>query len=108
VLTVTHDAAEAIHTLTDQIPETETAGLRISVQEGEGGTAQLALSVADAPFPADEVVEAEGATVYLAEPVVAFMDDKTLDATVQDEGVAFSIQGPAAEGPSVNGGPPGA
>ena len=38
---------------------------------------------------------------------MAFMDDKTLDATVQDEGVAFSIQGPDAEGPSANGGPPG-
>jgi iron-sulfur cluster assembly protein len=107
VLTVTHDAAEAIQSLTDQIPETDTAGLRISVQEGESGSAQLALSVADAPFPADEVVESEGATVYLAEPVVAFMDDKTLDATVQEEGVAFSIQGPADEGPSTNGGPPG-
>jgi iron-sulfur cluster assembly protein len=107
VLTVTHEAAEAIQTLTYQIAETETAGLRISVQEGEGGTSQLALSVADAPYPADEVVESEGATVYLAEPVVAFMDDKTLDATVQDEGVAFSIQGPADEGASANGGRPG-
>jgi iron-sulfur cluster assembly protein len=105
VLTVTHEAAEAIQTLTEGIPETDTAGLRISVQEGEGGTAQIALSVADAPFPADEVVQAEGATVYVAEPVVAFLDDKTLDASVQDEGVAFSIQGPAEDGPSRNGRP---
>jgi Fe-S cluster assembly iron-binding protein IscA len=108
VLTVTHEAAEAIQSLTDGIPETETAGLRISVQEGEGGTAQLALSVADAPLPADEVVQSEGATVYLAQPVVEFMDDKTLDATVQDEGVAFTIQGPAEPGMSRDGGPPGA
>jgi iron-sulfur cluster assembly protein len=91
VLTVTHEASKAIQTLTDQIPETDTAGLRISVESGEDGTAQLALSVTEQPFPADEVVEAEGANVYLAEPVVEFMDDKTLDATVQDEGVAFSI-----------------
>jgi iron-sulfur cluster assembly protein len=108
VLTVTHEAAEAIQTLTEGIPETETAGLRISVQEGEGGAAQLALSVADAPLPADEVVESEGATVYLAEPVVEFMADKTLDATVQDEGVAFTIQGPAEPGSSEDGRPPGA
>ena len=108
MLTVTHEAAEAIQSLTDGIPETETAGLRISVQEGEGGTAQLALSVADAPLPADEVVESEGATVYLAQPVVEFMDDKTLDATVQDEGVAFTIQGPPDPGFSRDGGPPGA
>jgi Fe-S cluster assembly iron-binding protein IscA len=93
VLTVTHEASKAIQTLTEQIPETETAGLRISVENGENGTAQLALSIAETPFPADEVVESDGATVYLAEPVVEFMDDKTLDATVQDEGVAFSIHG---------------
>ena len=69
MLTVTHEASEAIRTLTDQ------------------------------PFEADEVVESEGATVYLAEPVVAFLDDKTLDAEIQDEGVAFSIHGSAEPTP---------
>jgi Fe-S cluster assembly iron-binding protein IscA len=96
VLTVTHEASKAIQTLTDQVPETDTAGLRISVEAADGGDAQLALSIAEEPFPADEVVEAEGATVYIAEPVVEFLDDKTLDATMQDEGVAFSIHSPAA------------
>ena len=91
MLTVTHEASKAIQTLTDSIPETDTAGLRISVESGQDGSAQLALSIADSPFPADEVVEAEGATVYIAEPVAGFMEDKTLDATVQDEGVAFTI-----------------
>jgi Fe-S cluster assembly iron-binding protein IscA len=93
VLTVTHEASKAIQTLTEHVPEPDGAGLRISIETGDEGTAQLALSVAEAPFPADEVVEAEGANVFLAEPVVEFLEDKTLDATVQDEGVAFSIQG---------------
>jgi len=103
VLTVTHEASEAIQTLTDQLPETQSAGLRISVEAADGGDAQLALSIAESPFPADEVIEAEGATVYIAEPVVEFLDDKTLDATVQDEGVAFSIHAPSA---NPNGRPP--
>jgi iron-sulfur cluster assembly protein len=103
VLTVTHEASKAIQTLTDQIPETETAGLRISVEAGDAGDAQLALSIADSPYPADEVVEADGATVYVAEPVVEFLADKTLDATVQDEGVAFSIHAVDA---GLDGGPP--
>ena len=93
MLIVTHEASEAIRTLTDQIPETETAGLRISVEPADDGTAQIALSIADQPFEADEVVESEGATVYLAEPVVEFLENKTLDAQIQDEGVAFSIHG---------------
>lgn len=91
MLTVTHEASKAIQTLTDQIPETETAGLRISVEPGSDGSAQLALSIAESPLPADEVIEADGANVYLAEPVVAFMDDKVLDASIEAEGVAFSI-----------------
>ena len=95
MLTVTHEASKAIQTLTDQLPESDNAGLRISVESADDGTAQIALSIADQPFAADEVVESEGATVYLAEPVVEFMEDKTLDAEIQDEGVAFSIHGSA-------------
>ncbi len=93
MLTVTHEASKAIQTLTDTLPEAESAGLRISVESGDDGTQQLALSIAESPFPADEVVESDGATVYVAEPVAEFLDDKTLDATVQDEGVAFTIEG---------------
>jgi Fe-S cluster assembly iron-binding protein IscA len=97
VLTVTHEASKAIQSLTDQIPEAGDAGLRISVEGGDDGTAQLALSIAEGASPADEVVETDGATVYIAEPAAAFLDDKTLDAEVREEGVAFTIHGgPAA------------
>ena len=99
MLTVTHEASEAIRTLTDQVPELESAGLRISAEPGENGTAQIALSITDQPYEADEVVESEGAKVYVAEPVAEFLDDKTLDAEIQDEGVAFSIHGSASPGP---------
>ena len=97
MLTVTHEASKAINTLTDSLPESEAAGLRFSVETTEDGSAQLALSVTDGPGPNDQVVESDGATVYLDEPVVDFMDDKTLDAEIQDEGVAFSIKDQAGE-----------
>ena len=106
MLSVTHEASKAIQTLTDQIPEADNAGLRISVEAGDGGNAQIALSIAESPFPADEIVESEGATIYVAEPVVEFLEDKTLDATVQDEGVAFSIHTAADGASSVDGDPP--
>jgi iron-sulfur cluster assembly protein len=100
VLTVTHEASEAIRTLTDQTPEPDAAGLRISVEAGDAGTPQLALSVTDGPLPADQVVDAAGANVFVDEALVAIMDDKTLDATIQDEGVAFSIHESGAMPPT--------
>jgi Fe-S cluster assembly iron-binding protein IscA len=93
VLTVTHEASKAIRTLTDQTPEPESAGLRISVEPGDEGTPQLALSLTGGPYPEDQVVDAEGAHVFVSESVAPLMEDKTLDATVQDEGVAFTIHG---------------
>jgi iron-sulfur cluster assembly protein len=92
VLTVTHEASKAIQTLTDQTPEPDSAGLRISVEPDDGGSPQLALSVTEGPYPQDQVVDAEGAHVFVDEALVPLMDDKTLDAVAQDEGVAFSIQ----------------
>jgi iron-sulfur cluster assembly protein len=91
VLTVTHEASKAIQTLTDQTPEPDSAGLRISVEPGDEGAPQLALAVTEGPDPADQVVDAEGAHVFVAQSAGQFLDDKTLDATMKDEGVAFSI-----------------
>jgi iron-sulfur cluster assembly protein len=100
VLTVTHEASEAIRTLTDQTPEPENSGLRISVEASDAGSPELALSVTDGPYPQDQVVDAEGANVFVDEALVPLMEDKTLDATVQDEGVAFSIHGSEAGPPT--------
>jgi iron-sulfur cluster assembly protein len=90
VLTVTHEASKAIQTLTDQTPEPDSAGLRISVETGEEA-AQIALAVTEGPYPEDQVVDAEGAHVFVAESAGEFLDDKTLDASMKDDGVAFSI-----------------
>jgi iron-sulfur cluster assembly protein len=100
VLTVTHEASKAIQTLTDQTPEPDSAGLRISVEPGQEGTPQLALAVTEGPYPADQVVDAEGAHVFVAESAGRFLDDKTLDATTKDEGFAFSIHGGGGAPPS--------
>ena len=100
MLTVTHEASKAIRTLTDGAPEPDSAGLRISVETGEEGSPQLALSLTGGPFPEDQVVDAEGAHVFVAQTVAPLMDDKTLDATIQDDGVAFSIEDSEGSPPS--------
>lgn len=68
----------------------ETAGLRISA---EGADAQsLAVTAAEQPEPGDQVVEQDGATVYLDVPAAEQLDDKLLDAGVDDTGnIQFSL-----------------
>jgi Fe-S cluster assembly iron-binding protein IscA len=90
VLTLTANAAQAIRDLTAAAPEPSQSGIRISSQ-GEGASS-LTLSLATAPEPADEVVESEGARVYLDPVAATVLEDKSLDAGADDQGsVSFLV-----------------
>ena len=90
MLTLTSGAVQVIRSVTADPQLPPDTGIRI--ESGADGSDALRLSVAPAPEAGDQVVEEEGARVYL-EPVVATMlDDKTLDAQVDPQGdVAFTI-----------------
>ncbi|MDP4506889.1 Fe-S cluster assembly protein HesB [Nonomuraea sp. NBC_00507] len=90
MLTLTANAAQAIRDLTASAPETAQSGIRISSQ-GEGASS-LTLSLATAPEPADAIVEAEGARVYLDPVAATVLEDKSLDAGADDQGsVSFLV-----------------
>jgi Fe-S cluster assembly iron-binding protein IscA len=90
VLTLTANAAQAIRDLTATAPEPAQSGIRISSQ-GEGANS-LTLSLATAPEPADEVVETEGARVYLDPVAATVLEDKSLDAGADPQGsVSFVV-----------------
>jgi iron-sulfur cluster assembly protein len=90
VLTLTANAAQAIRDLTASAPAPAQGGIRIS-SKGEGANA-LTLSLATAPEPADEVVETEGARVYLDPVAATVLEDKSLDAGADDQGsVSFMV-----------------
>ena len=60
MLTLTEEATTAVKTITAQFPDAPQGGVRIA---GAGSPeSQFALSVVDAPEPADTVVENSGAT----------------------------------------------
>lgn len=81
MLTLTENATTIVKQITDQ---PETNGLRIS---GEGeGEASFAISATAQAEPDDQVVEQDGATVYLDQTAAAELDDKVLDAGVDAEG----------------------
>ena len=90
MLTLTANAAQAIRDLTSAAPEPAQTGIRISSQ-GEGASS-LTLSLATSPEPADEVVETEGARVYLDPVAATVLEDKSLDAGADEKGaVSFLV-----------------
>ena len=104
MLLLTHDAATVIRSLVEQSEVPEGGGLRITAQPLGNRQAALELSVAEEPDALDEVVEQQGAQVFL-EPIVAeALADKVLDAAIEGDGIRFEIHEQRAWPlPSVNG-----
>jgi Fe-S cluster assembly iron-binding protein IscA len=90
VLTLTENASTVVKSIVDQTSEAEQAGLRIS-QDAEDSPA-LHVIPTEAPQPGDQVLEDGGARVFLEETAAVTLDDKILDAQVDDNGgVQFTI-----------------
>ncbi|TMR15495.1 Fe-S cluster assembly protein HesB [Nonomuraea turkmeniaca] len=85
MLTLTADAVAAIRDLTSQPETPPDTGLRIASSSGDGPAASLELSISGGPHPDDQVLEAEGARVYLEPAAASILEDKTLDAEIAEE-----------------------
>jgi len=100
VLTITHEAAEAIDAVVHSAPNADdSAGLRIARGVTPDGQQGLELSVTPGPAADDAVVDAEGTNVFLDAEAAQLLDDKVLDAKVEGEQVGFLLReqdGPAA------------
>ncbi|MDT9592375.1 Fe-S cluster assembly protein HesB [Nocardioides zeae] len=85
MLTLTENARTIVKDIADSRPD--VAGIRIA-REDAAATAEpaFALSIADAPEAGDQVVESDGAVVYLDTGAAAELDDKVLDAAVDEGG----------------------
>jgi Fe-S cluster assembly iron-binding protein IscA len=92
MLTLTPIASEAIRQLSAQTDDPESTGVRISPgPETPEGTA-LELALVSEPGPDDEKIDEDGATVYLEPHVAGFLDDKVLDAQVDEDRVTFLVR----------------
>ncbi len=88
MLILTDNATAVVKGFADQIPE--ASGLRIT--SGDSDQPDLAVSPAATAEPGDAVVEQDGATVFLDESASVLLDDKVLDARVDQEGnVEFGL-----------------
>jgi iron-sulfur cluster assembly protein len=90
MLTITDNAVSAIRSLTSQPDLPVDTGLRI-IKQGEGSPSfQLALT--EGPSDGDQVVEEGGARVFLEASAAGVLENKALDAQVNDQGdLAFRI-----------------
>lgn len=89
ILTLTENASTAVKSLATQIP-TETGGLRIA--EASDPQNGYALSLAPAPADGDTVVETDGARVFVDPAASVALDDRILDARVEEDGsVGFAL-----------------
>jgi iron-sulfur cluster assembly protein len=93
MLVLTESAAEAVKALTANPPLAAGSGLRIASNAPEPeAPGALEVSAAAGPSENDVVIEAAGAHVYLEPKAAAFLEDKVLDAQVDQDGQAhFSV-----------------
>jgi iron-sulfur cluster assembly protein len=98
MLTLTPVASEAIRQLSAQTDDPDASGIRIAPgPETPQGTA-LELTLVEEPEPEDEKVDEGGATVYLEPHIAGFLDDKVLDAQVDEGRVTFVLRDDEDEG----------
>jgi Fe-S cluster assembly iron-binding protein IscA len=91
LLALTDDAVEAVRNIVSSSDElSETGGLRL-VAERAGAQTGLQLSVVALPAEDDEVIEEQGARVFLEPEAAAVLDDKVLDARIEQNQVEFTI-----------------
>ena len=94
MLTHTDNATPNVNTHVSPQTDADDAGLRIhsTPAPGPDGGARLAVLVTPDPEPDDQVVEVSGTRLFLDETAAAALDDKVLDAGVDDEGsVSFAV-----------------
>jgi len=102
MLALTPAASEAVEAIVSRMGPSENAGLRISSgaqsENSSAPSGELQLAVVPEPEPDDATVE--GAPIYVEPSTAEFLEDKVLDAEVNDDQVRFSLyEQPSGEQP---------
>jgi iron-sulfur cluster assembly protein len=91
LLALTDNAVEAVKNIVSSSDEdSETGGLRVTAERA-GTRPRFQLSIVPLPAEDDEVIEEQGARVFLETEAASLLEDKVLDASVDQNQVAFTI-----------------
>ena len=94
MLTLTPGATDAIEGILKAPGIPEGAGIRIAAAAPTNSAAaasELQVTVAAEPDDSDQLIEEEGARVFVEDTVADALKDKQLDADIVDEHVRFSL-----------------
>jgi iron-sulfur cluster assembly protein len=89
MLALTEDAQQAIGGILEQADP--GAGIRIAPGAGTEDAGALQLTVAPAPGEQDEVIDSSGGPVFVDSAASTYLDDKVLDANVDQGQVQFEL-----------------
>lgn len=92
MLALTPTAAEAVRQLVATAPIADDGGVRISAGETTPAGTALKLTLVDRPDTADQSIDEGGAHVYVEPTVAEFLEDKVLDAQVDEGRVSFAVR----------------
>lgn len=92
MLTLTTGAVAAIRDITQQSGLPEDTGVRIAATSAGNGSPAFEIAVAAMPEPADEVIESDGARVFLDPEASVAFEDKALDAEIDEDQIRFRIE----------------
>ena len=91
LLALTESAVQAVKEIVSSSEEVrETGGLRLVVERA-GAQANFQLSVVALPAEDDEVIEEQGARLFLDSEAASLLEDKVLDVSVEQNEVAFTL-----------------
>jgi Fe-S cluster assembly iron-binding protein IscA len=90
MLALTQDAVVAVRDVLVNEELHEEGGLRISTA-GIEDEAEFGLSLAAAPAEGDQVIDEDGARLFLDETAASLLDDQVLDAVVHDDHLHFTF-----------------
>jgi iron-sulfur cluster assembly protein len=90
MLVLSESASTAIRNMVDLPGRPDVTGVRIAGQEG--GPGQLSVSTVGVPEDGDQVIEEQGARLFLEPTAAEILDDKVLEASVDEQGrISFLV-----------------
>jgi Fe-S cluster assembly iron-binding protein IscA len=99
MLVLTTAAAEVVKAVTTAPEAPAGAGLRIAASAPQPQSAgSLQVTAAEGPGEGDQVLEGEGARVFLEPEAALYLEDKVLDARMDEQGNAHFTLGEQTAG----------
>jgi iron-sulfur cluster assembly protein len=91
MLTISQGAAEAITGLVSQPEVPDGSGLRMTPRTAPGEPIAVELALVEGPTESDQVIQEQGAQVFVDNELAPVLDDKILDATVEEDRINFTL-----------------